>query len=674
MRKYHGLWLLFVFGSLLLAGAMLASCGQNTSAPDLTPRPTQLAEITVPTVTPVPVITSPAAEIPPVEFTDAACLNCHTSQDILKGLTSGQSGPSTPSSYAAWAGTVPPIEAWQRVFIDAKAYATDVHASINCTTCHGGQAVADMTAAHTGLIVNPAADPQKGCGSCHPDVVPDAVNSLHYTVAGFSTALHARSSPANYSALDAMASQQCQTCHATCSDCHVSRPPAVGSGLLAGHQFVKTPISEQTCVGCHGSRIQDEYYGLTQGLPPDVHEQAGLTCTDCHTEGEMHGTGQAAGATGLYASGVEPECESCHADKVGIGSGVLLHEIHGTEIVPCQTCHSISYTNCTGCHVTPRDSNTPSYTLASEMQGFFLGQNPLISTDRPWRYVPVRHVPVDVSSFDQYGTDLLDNFLSRPTWTFTTPHNIQLLTPQTSSCTSCHSNNDLFLTVDKVAEAERAANQQVIVSQAPALPGNWQQVMASVAQRLAEEQQAAVQPPPPAAPAEAFSSYWGVSGPAATATVPGAPSYWAGGPVIPPSTPTPAATGTPAPAATATAAPAATATPAPATTVAPGAGESTFWSASPTSTPTANISYWSSVSRPTATGTPTPAIAHNTPTPAAASNTPAPAATATPVPAASATPAPAATGTPATGESSFWGSVPEPTGTLTPEGGNFWGS
>jgi hypothetical protein len=651
MRKHHGLWLLFVCGGLLLLGAALASCGQNTSAPELTPKPTQLAELQVPTITPVPVSTNPAAELLPVQFTDVACLNCHTSQDILKGLTS-QSQPSNTSPYAAWAGSVPPMETWQKVFIDAKAYATDIHASINCTTCHGGQAVADMTAAHTGLIVDPAADPQKGCANCHPDIVPDAENSLHYTLAGFNTALHARSSAAHYATLDNIVSEQCQTCHATCSDCHVSQPQAVGGGLVAGHQFVKTPLSDQTCAGCHGSTIQSEYKGLNEGLPPDVHEQAGLTCTDCHTGTQMHGTGQASAAT-LYSGNPEPTCEACHADQIGAGSGVLLHEIHGTEIVPCQTCHSVSYTNCTNCHVGSTDGSAPAYTLESQTLGFYLGKNPLISADGPWRYVPVRHVPIDINSFDQYGTDLLDSFLNRPTWMYTTPHNIQLLTPQTSGCTSCHGNDDLFLTADKVAEAERAANQQVIVDQAPALPENWQQIMANVAQRLSEEeQQAEAQAVTPSLVPETFSSYWGVIGPTPGTSAPGESTFWGGGPSAPISTPVPAATSTPAPVPTGT----------------PTEGESTFWGSvpEPTNTPTAEGgSFWGGASTPTATGTSAPAVAPSTPTAGAATNTPA---------AASSTPAPVATGTPAEGESSFWGGVPEPTSTPTAEGGSFWGS
>src|SRR5690606_33419685 len=76
-------------------------------------------------------------------------------------------------------------------------------------------------------------------------------------------------------------------------------------------------------------------------------------------------------------------------------------------------------------------------------------------------------------SFSAYGEDLLPNFLNRPTWTYGTPHNIQRNTPQTESCTSCHGNEDVFLTADKVVEAERdGANLNVIVDVVPAMPAN----------------------------------------------------------------------------------------------------------------------------------------------------------------------------------------------------------
>ena len=78
-----------------------------------------------------------------------------------------------------------PLEPWQRVWIDAETYPNDLHSAINCTDCHGGQAVNDMDAAHTDMVRSPADDAQRTCGSCHPDVTEPSMGSLHSTLAGY---------------------------------------------------------------------------------------------------------------------------------------------------------------------------------------------------------------------------------------------------------------------------------------------------------------------------------------------------------------------------------------------------------------------------------------------------------------------------------------------------------
>ena len=375
---------------------------------------------------------------------------------------------------------MPPVEAWEKVWVDRETYASDVHAFIACTACHGGQPVRSMSA-HEGLIADPSADPETGCGACHPNIAPYAADSLHATLRGYDTALYERSIPENHAALEFMQSYHCNECHATCGDCHIAQPDSVGGGLLEGHAFVRQPPMSQTCTACHGSRVKNEYYGLNEGLPGDVHlRQARLACTDCHSGDQMHGMGEAQGAEHRYDGAREPQCEDCHADQIGVGSGILQHEIHGTEILSCQACHSVAYTNCTNCHVDRTEDDVPFYKIEEHSVGFYLGRNPLRSAERPYRYVPVRHVPIDPESFSAYGEDLLPNFLNRPTWTYATPHNIQRNTPQTESCTSCHGNADIFLTADKVAEAERAgANLNVIVDVVPPMPANVGQFFSS---------------------------------------------------------------------------------------------------------------------------------------------------------------------------------------------------
>jgi thiosulfate/3-mercaptopyruvate sulfurtransferase len=95
--------------------------------------------------------------------------------------------------------------------------------------------------------------------------------------------------------------------------------------------------------------------------------------------------------------------------------------------------------------------------------------NPQKSYTRPYKYVPLRHVPIAKDSFSYYGNDLLPNFDSLPNWVYATPHNIQRNTPQAESCNACHGNASIFLTADKVKPEEVQANQNVVVDQVPEL-------------------------------------------------------------------------------------------------------------------------------------------------------------------------------------------------------------
>ena len=83
MKRHRRFWLLLGIGGLLLLGAALTSCRPNTTAPELQ-QVAQAEQLTPPSVsTPVEV---GSAGTTLVEFTDQACLTCHTNQDILKAL------------------------------------------------------------------------------------------------------------------------------------------------------------------------------------------------------------------------------------------------------------------------------------------------------------------------------------------------------------------------------------------------------------------------------------------------------------------------------------------------------------------------------------------------------------------------------------------------------------
>ncbi len=360
---------------------------------------------------------------------------------------------------------MPPLEAWERVLVDRAKVTAGVHAFIRCTECHGGNNVENLPAAHEGLIADPSEQPENVCATCHPDIEVGNRSSLHTTLAGYDTALYARTIPENHPALEDMEANHCNSCHTSCGQCHISQPASVGGGLLDGHAFVQRPPMTRVCTGCHGSRINDEYTGRNEGFPGDVHfTQGRMNCVNCHTGDEMHGLGVT--ADHRYAGERIPKCESCHAGALSASANIIEHTIHGQDVA-CQVCHSVSYKNCSGCHVQQNEQGIPYYEIDPSWMDFRIGINTHRTPERPWQYILVRHVPISPDSFEYYGENLLPNFEARPTWLEATPHNIQRVTPQSERCENCHGNPAIFLTADAVDPDELQANRPVIV---PALP------------------------------------------------------------------------------------------------------------------------------------------------------------------------------------------------------------
>lgn len=361
---------------------------------------------------------------------------------------------------------MPEVEPWERVWIDTDLYEEDVHSYINCTDCHSGQSVDDFELAHDGMKTRTVDSPEV-CGDCHVDVGIPAFESLHNTLEGYDTALYSRSVPENHADIETMQAAHCNTCHATCGDCHVSQPFSVGGGLLDGHDFLPSPSMSRNCTACHGSRIKDEYYGVHEGLSSDVHFRNRMDCMECHTGDEMHGM-NTADDTHRYDS-ASVRCEDCH-DDLGMGerdTEIEEHSEHDPDTMACQVCHSQPYTNCVNCHVEKTEDDIPFFTVEDHFLDFRIGLNPNVTEDHPYEYTLVRHVPIARDSFSYYGDDLLPNFDDRPTWLPTTPHNIIRAAPQADDCDSCHDNEDVFLTEDVVAEDEIEANRTVIVPEVP---------------------------------------------------------------------------------------------------------------------------------------------------------------------------------------------------------------
>lgn len=119
------------------------------------------------------------------------------------------------------------------------------------------------------------------------------------------------------------------TYEASCRDCHAN-PDAPGAQKVA----------DATCLACH-SRQKAEIAAL-----PDVHRAAGMGCTECHTQREMHGDG--ASYDSMLSGAMDAKCESCHPER-DLAKGNRFHSLH-KDGVDCSACHVRSVVACTSCH------------------------------------------------------------------------------------------------------------------------------------------------------------------------------------------------------------------------------------------------------------------------------------------------------------------------------------
>ncbi len=365
-----------------------------------------------------------------------------------------------------------PLEPWQKVLVSAAAFTETDHGAVACIDCHNGIDSPNKEEAHTQMVSRPSEGNAPACADCHEEQTILATNSLHANQEGYWTVLEARGIDRDHPPVQEMFGNHCASCHTSCGDCHVSQPASVGGGLLDGHLFTSNPPMTRTCTACHGSRVGNEYMGKNEGVLADVHFRTGrMVCIDCHGSEEVHGTPVVTGddveSAHRYAGEQGPECESCHETYGTSADDIREHRMHG-NVLSCQVCHSTTYINCDSCHVEQSEATgNPFFTTDDAYFTFLIGKNYELNYERPYEYVLVRHVPVDTDSFAYYGDNLLPDFDNQPTWRYTTPHNIQRLTPQTESCNNCHGNSDIFLTANKVAPEELTANQPVIVDEIP---------------------------------------------------------------------------------------------------------------------------------------------------------------------------------------------------------------
>jgi hypothetical protein len=369
---------------------------------------------------------------------------------------------------------VAPLEPYAKVFIDADSYAEvdPNHAAVGCVTCHGGvdQVVAAsgsrddlwvaMAAAHQfevrytsngrvirekptvkGITRDPSTQPELNCNGtgCHAQIVDLHATSMHSQLWGEKAKIALRAGYESWEDCPELLKEgharECSSCHATCGQCHVSRPTSVKGGLLDSHRFKRTPEIENNCTACHGSRVGNDYNGHHEGNRPDVHNELGFDCFFCHQE-NLHGDGRTDYTSRYEVEGM-PRCTNCHSLAA---EDNLFHAYHWPgegameEGLSCTVCHSQPYTNCLNCH-SGGVWNSGDPEGYSEYTDFRIGRNTGAISTHPVEHeewVTVRHIPVIKDGFREWGWPSLQNWSSFATWEYSSPHNIQRFTPQTA--------------------------------------------------------------------------------------------------------------------------------------------------------------------------------------------------------------------------------------------------
>lgn len=296
-------------------------------------------------------------------------------------------------------------------------------------------------AAHVGLLLRPA-HPENlvaTCGGCHKEEATELPHTLHYTLknsvnlvrgiygaqedlASF-TEIPVHGEPENISELaDDLLRRRCLRCHlygpgdaytatshATgCAACHLDYM----NGRLTDHRFKASPADGQ-CLSCHyGNRVGFDYYGRFEHdfnveyrtpytadattprpfgveyheLAPDIHQQRGLVCIDCHGKDELMKAEQHAQDiscadchdAALLAEHLPPGVRQVDGGYVFISKSsgdqhplpLLQHPAHfTTKNIDCQACHAQWSFNDTETHLLRSDLDEYEHWSRLTVQG-----------------------------------------------------------------------------------------------------------------------------------------------------------------------------------------------------------------------------------------------------------------------------------------------------------------
>jgi len=157
-----------------------------------------------------------------------------------------------------------------------------------------------------------------------------------------------------------------------CLDCHESSPGDA--------------VADSTCLGCHSRQGTEIALGLT-----DVHRDVlNMGCMDCHTQGDVHGDGEAYPT--MFAPGaIDAKCLNCHdaTDLAGLND---FHDTRHMDAIDCSACHMTSSIACYNCHFDNEADETGTILHAKFASAKFGGPG-----EKAWRFL-VNRVIDDVGT------------------------------------------------------------------------------------------------------------------------------------------------------------------------------------------------------------------------------------------------------------------------------------
>lgn len=108
------------------------------------------------------------------------------------------------------------------------------------------------------------------------------------------------------------------------------------------HDFqTSLTVSEEACLSCHiRQKKEKELYP-----DMDVHSNAEMNCTSCHSAEELHGDDAVSYSSMREYNAVKIKCSDCHSQL----SNNAYHNQHLAS-VDCSACHAVTVYSCGGCH------------------------------------------------------------------------------------------------------------------------------------------------------------------------------------------------------------------------------------------------------------------------------------------------------------------------------------